>query len=102
MVCSECEAVEQCSRQYTDAEFRTWAVAVALGPIVGGALAEKGDWRWLFCEKYSLPAKIHTQSSFSDLNLPVCGVACILVVLFMDLPTPKGTFKEKWFAMDWM
>lgn len=63
----------------------TWAVAVALGPIVGGSLAEKGQWRWLFY-----------------LNLPVCGLACGLVMLFMDLPTPKGTFKSKFRAMDWI
>ncbi|KAH6890857.1 Mfs1.1 [Coprinopsis sp. MPI-PUGE-AT-0042] len=63
----------------------TWAVAVAIGPLVGGVLAEKGQWRWLFY-----------------LNLPICGVACICVVVFMDLPTPQGTFKEKFFAMDWI
>nr|AAF01426.1 Mfs1.1 [Coprinopsis cinerea] len=63
----------------------TWAVAVALGPIVGGALAENGAWRWLFY-----------------LNLPICAVSFILVVVFMSLPTPAGTFKEKFFAMDWI
>ncbi|EAU87380.2 MFS multidrug transporter [Coprinopsis cinerea okayama7 len=63
----------------------TWAVAVALGPIVGGSLAEKGAWRWLFY-----------------FNLPVCGVSFVLVMFFMALPTPKGTLKEKFFAMDWI
>ncbi|EAU87383.2 MFS multidrug transporter [Coprinopsis cinerea okayama7 len=49
----------------------TWAVAVAIGPIVG------------------------------DLNLPVCAVSLVLIVAFMSLPTPQGTLKEKLSAMDW-
>ncbi|KAG2006197.1 MFS multidrug transporter [Coprinopsis cinerea AmutBmut pab1-1] len=62
----------------------TWAVAVAIGPIVGGTFAEKNAWRWLFY-----------------LNLPVCAVSLVLIVAFMSLPTPQGTLKEKLSAMDW-
>jgi len=29
---------------------RTWSVAAAIGPVVGGSLANIGQWRWLFCE----------------------------------------------------
>lgn len=25
----------------------TWAVASALGPVLGGAFAEKANWRWV-------------------------------------------------------
>ncbi|THG95550.1 hypothetical protein EW026_g6125 [Hermanssonia centrifuga] len=27
----------------------TWACAASIGPVVGGALAQAGQWRWLFC-----------------------------------------------------
>lgn len=30
---------------------RTWCVAAAIGSLVGGALAQVGQWRWLFCKE---------------------------------------------------
>lgn len=38
----------------------------------------------------------------SDLNLPICGVSIVLVLIFLHLPTPPGTLKEKLGRMDWM
>ncbi len=35
---------------------RTWAFAGGLGPLIGGALAEAGQWRWLFCESTMFPS----------------------------------------------
>ncbi|KAF8800200.1 MFS general substrate transporter [Phlegmacium glaucopus] len=63
----------------------TWCIAAAIGPVVGGKLSAEGQWRWLFY-----------------LNLPLCGVSAILAVLFLDVPTPPGTFKEKLLRMDWI
>ncbi|GJE88951.1 MFS general substrate transporter [Phanerochaete sordida] len=63
----------------------TWAVAAGMGPIVGGALAEHGQWRWLFY-----------------LNLPLTGVAMVLVVLFLNVKTPRGSFTAKMRRMDWI
>jgi len=63
----------------------TWAVAFGIGPTVGGALASAGQWRWLFY-----------------LNLPICGIAILMVTLFLRLPTPPGTFSEKIRRMDWL
>ncbi|KAI0337303.1 Mfs1.2 [Trametopsis cervina] len=63
----------------------TWAVASSIGPIVGGSLSTAGQWRWLFY-----------------LNLPVCGAAAALVFIFLKLPTPPGTFKEKITRIDWV
>ncbi|KAI0345553.1 Mfs1.2 [Trametopsis cervina] len=63
----------------------TWAVACAIGPLVGGALTEAGQWRWLFY-----------------LNLPVCGVAGLFVLLFLKLKTPEGSLREKLSRMDWI
>ncbi|KAH8102995.1 major facilitator superfamily domain-containing protein [Cristinia sonorae] len=59
----------------------TWSLFSALGPLVGGALATGGNWRWFFCCAFG------RLSSSSDLNLPINGVALTLAFLFLRLPT---------------
>ncbi|KAI0667888.1 iron permease [Trametes maxima] len=63
----------------------TWGFAAAIGPAIGGSLAEKASWRWLFY-----------------LNLPLSGVAFVLVALFLRVRTPGGTLKEKLSRIDWI
>ncbi|KAJ6620570.1 MFS general substrate transporter [Mycena sp. CBHHK59/15] len=62
-----------------------WALASGIGPIISGALVQGGHWRWIFY-----------------LNLPVCVVALLLTLVFLSLPTPPGTLKEKLSRMDWI
>lgn len=62
-----------------------WALAAALGPLIGGALSKHGQWRWLFY-----------------LNLPVCGVTYVLVLTLLHLPTPPGSLRSKLARMDWI
>ncbi|GAA5883071.1 hypothetical protein JCM8547_003794, partial [Rhodosporidiobolus lusitaniae] len=61
-----------------------WALASAIGPPIGGALANAGQWRWLFY-----------------LNLPLTGLAMLLVLLFLDVKTPQTSMKEKLEQMDY-
>ncbi|THH07858.1 hypothetical protein EW146_g9180 [Bondarzewia mesenterica] len=61
-----------------------WAVASGVGPIVGGGLTQAGQWRWLFY-----------------LNIPICGIAAVLMFLFLRVRTPPGTLREKFKWMDW-
>ncbi|KAJ7687060.1 Mfs1.2 [Mycena olivaceomarginata] len=62
-----------------------WAFAGGIGPLISGALVQRGQWPWIFY-----------------LNLPVCGVAFLLTFLFLSLPTPPGTLQEKLRRMDWI
>ncbi|KAJ7050318.1 major facilitator superfamily domain-containing protein, partial [Mycena amicta] len=63
----------------------TYSVGIGIGPVVGGSLAATGQWRWLFY-----------------LNLPICGLAGILVTLFLRLRTPPGTLSEKMARIDYV
>ncbi|KAF8160345.1 iron permease [Mycena galopus ATCC 62051] len=63
----------------------TWSVAAAIGPVIGGALAQASSWPWLFY-----------------LNLPICGFVLCLVLLFLNLPAPRTSLKEKMGQFDWI
>ncbi|TCD70608.1 hypothetical protein EIP91_002638 [Steccherinum ochraceum] len=63
----------------------TWAFASAIAPLVAGALAQHGQWRWFFY-----------------MNLPISGAALVAVLVFVTLPTPPGTFMEKLLRIDWI
>ncbi|KAJ7784904.1 major facilitator superfamily domain-containing protein [Mycena maculata] len=62
-----------------------WAIAGFTGPVVGGALAQHGAWRWLFY-----------------INVFTCAMSAALVIPFLRLRTPAGTTREKLRRMDWM
>lgn len=37
-----------------------------------------------------------------DLNIPICGFAAVLVLAFLKLRVPQGTFWEKLNRIDWL
>ncbi|KAK5943444.1 hypothetical protein PMZ80_004451 [Knufia obscura] len=61
-----------------------WAAAGGLGPPLGGIFASLVSWRWCFY-----------------INLPICGVAFVLLVLFLDVKHEKTSFGTGMKAMDW-
>ncbi|EJU01284.1 MFS general substrate transporter [Dacryopinax primogenitus] len=63
----------------------TWSLASAIGPPIGGALAQVGQWRWLFY-----------------LNLPLCGMAFFLTLIYLKLKRPPGSITDKLARIDWI
>ncbi|KAF8989898.1 Mfs1.2 [Cyathus striatus] len=63
----------------------SWCVAAGIGPLIGGALAQIGAWRWIFF-----------------LNLPIAGVTITLSFLFLRLKSPTGTFSEHLQKIDFI
>ncbi|KAK4500731.1 hypothetical protein PRZ48_008921 [Zasmidium cellare] len=63
----------------------TWAVAAGLGPVVGGAFTERVSWRWCFY-----------------INLPLDGLAFIIILFFLKLKTPRTPILAGLAAIDWL
>ena len=105
---------------------RAWAIGGGTGPVIGGSLAQQGGSKWCVCSTifmviglrvcylisgvgYSVSATCivshlvnKVSLSLLDLNLPICGLAAILVAVFMNMRTPRVSWREKLAQLDWM
>ncbi|KAI0739191.1 Mfs1.1 [Daedaleopsis nitida] len=64
----------------------TFSLASATGPFIGGAIAQRTTWRWLFY-----------------LNLPLCAIAFIVCLLFLRLRKPTiESYSAAFMAIDWV
>ncbi|PYH41502.1 MFS general substrate transporter [Aspergillus saccharolyticus JOP 1030-1] len=61
-----------------------WAAGSATGPIIGGALAQSGSWRWIFW-----------------INLPIVGMGVVGIGLFLRLARRRHTLTEKLRMFDY-
>ncbi|KAL8983739.1 MAG: hypothetical protein Q9205_002108 [Flavoplaca limonia] len=62
-----------------------WGLASALGPILGGVFTEKVSWRWCFY-----------------INLPFDGLAFVIILMYLDIETPKTPLLAGLKAIDWI
>lgn len=69
---------------YVSATALVWVLAGTTGPVIGGALSQYATWRWCFW-----------------INLPVCGVALVVIFLFLDLHSPHTPLRDGLKAIDW-
>ncbi|KZV93930.1 MFS general substrate transporter [Exidia glandulosa HHB12029] len=61
----------------------TWSVAIITSSAIAGALSDAGQWRWIFY-----------------LNIPITGVAILLVLKYLKMNVPQDSLKEKFKKMD--
>ncbi|KAI1378051.1 major facilitator superfamily transporter [Hypoxylon crocopeplum] len=62
-----------------------WAIGLSIGPIIGGAIAERTTWRWIFY-----------------LMFPICGFGLVAVPYLLTLRSKKATAQEKISRIDWL
>uniref|UniRef100_A0A060T6U4 ARAD1B14916p n=1 Tax=Blastobotrys adeninivorans TaxID=409370 RepID=A0A060T6U4_BLAAD len=65
----------------------TWMIANGVGPLIGGALTQVGQWRWCFL-----------------LNVPIGGVSFVAMFFLLKLQThgDSTNFKQKLLRIDWI
>ncbi|KAI0010868.1 putative multidrug resistance protein fnx1 [Xylariaceae sp. FL0662B] len=71
--------------KYLGVVFMVYTVAVALGPVVGGLLAERVSWRWVFY-----------------INLPVSGAAFVMLLFVLRVQYKKDTAKNSLKRVDFL
>ncbi|KAF2186366.1 MFS general substrate transporter [Zopfia rhizophila CBS 207.26] len=62
-----------------------WAIASALGPVLGGIFAQNLNWRWCFY-----------------VNLPIVSISIVILALTLHLPSPRTAFWTGLKAIDWL
>ncbi|KAK3990009.1 major facilitator superfamily domain-containing protein [Cladorrhinum sp. PSN332] len=62
-----------------------WAIAGAIGPVLGGVFTSKVTWRWCFY-----------------VNLPISGVGFAVLAFVLKLHNPRTPMRQGLAAVDWL
>lgn len=62
-----------------------WALASAIGPVLGGVFTSKVTWRWCFY-----------------INLPISGCGMAVLVFVLKLHNPRTPMRQGLAAVDWL
>jgi MFS family permease len=62
-----------------------WAIGLSTGPIIGGGIAERTTWRWIFY-----------------LMFPILGFGLVAIPYLLTLRPKKATAQEKFSRVDWI
>ncbi|KAF7544284.1 hypothetical protein G7046_g9816 [Stylonectria norvegica] len=61
-----------------------WALASAVGPVLGGVFTSKVTWRWCFY-----------------INLPLSAIGMVILIFVLKLHNPRTPWREGLLAIDW-
>lgn len=82
-----------------------WALAGGVGPVLGGIFASLVSWRWC-CKSCLHPCTLAVPQTKRKhevyINLPVSGLASILILLFLDIKHEHTSFLDGIKAVDWV
>lgn len=62
-----------------------WALGTCIGPIAGGAIAQKTTWRWIFY-----------------IMLPICGFGLVAIPLLLTIRPRVATMGQRLRRVDWV